>query len=209
MKNFNFIRIEQLLSPPVQKINYKFSPPPEKTNDAILIYPRAGDEEEGSTHPSRFSTISRFCTPSQSLPSPTRQGKHFSPLSLSLSLSFFLYFLLFFFLFFRNKNLRFRPVPERPGSNRLCPGGYTANINFQIHVPFETWVEPIETVSKPFPNDEKNFARSLARSHCHSFPSPRSLPFPGNGSTRIDDNWQSRATALFRFALLALREGNI
>lgn len=207
MKNFNFIRIEQLLSPPVQKINYKFSPPPEKTNDAILIYPRGGEHTSLPSPSSRFSTISRFCTPSQSLPSPTRQGKHFSPLSLSLS--FFLYFLLFVFLFFRNKNLRFRPVPERPGSNRLCPGGYTANINFQIHVPFETWVEPIETVSKPFPNDEKNFARSLARSHCHSFPSPRSLPFPGNGSTRIDDNWQSRATALFRFALLALREGNI
>lgn len=121
---------------------------------------------------------------------------------------FFLLYFLLFFLFFpphRNKNLRFRPVPDRvgwepisrPGSNRLCPGGCTANINFQI-----VWNAGR---SKPFPNRFQTTKRtSLARIVTGRIP-PRTFPFQGG---RIDYNWESRATALFRFALLALG-GNI
>lgn len=209
MKNFNFIRIEQLLSPPVQKINYKFSPPPEKTNDAILIYPRAGDEEEGSTHPSRFSTISRFCTPSHRVSPPPRDRENIFPLSLSLSPFSFIFFYSFFF-FFGIKTCVFDRFRSGQDPTDFVPAGIRQILTFRSTFRLKRG----SSRSKRFPNRfqttrRTSLARSLARSHCHSFPSPRSLPFPGNGSTRIDDNWQSRATALFRFALLALREGNI
>lgn len=187
MKNFNFIRIEQLLSPPVQKINYKFSPPPEKTNDAILIYPRGGEHTSLPSPSSRFSTISRFCTPSHRVSPPPRDRENIFPLSLSLSPFSFIFFYSFFF-FFGIKTCVFDRFRSGQDPTDFVPAGIRQILTFRSTFRLKRG----SSRSKRFPNRfqttrRTSLARSLARIVTAS-PPHEAFPFQGmdrRGSTTI------------------------